>query len=350
MATRIKGAFVLSSTQTFLDGLPCRARSVPRVGQVWSWQGDAIRLDGPNDKLLLSDPIDHNDLRESAARAVAKSLDFLPHVDQPLRYAEDAQTGFVVSDGAREFALVPVMARNGGELLYWCRDGLPKARKVYTVVRASGEADFFRQDNDFGGDVICFTTGTQILTPDGGRPVEHLGLGDLVQTRDNGAQQILWIGHRKMTGARLYAMPELRPIRIRARALGQDMPDTDLVVSPHHRILYDGPAAQALFNQSEVLITARDLIDDHRIQTDFTLREVTYVHLLLAEHQIVWANGVPTESYHPANTTLQTIEQTQRAGLLNLFPQIADDPYTYGGFARRNLDRSEAAILRYDFH
>ena len=43
-----------------------------------------------------------------------------------------------------------------------------------------------------------------------------------------------------MTGARLYAMPHLRPIRFRAGALGQGRPEDDLLVSPQHRMLVQG--------------------------------------------------------------------------------------------------------------
>lgn len=70
------------------------------------------------------------------------------------------------------------------------------------------------------GGVICFTPGTLLRTPSGGVPVEMLQEGDWIQTRDSGAQQIQWIGRRRMSGARLFVMPELRPIRIRGGAIG----------------------------------------------------------------------------------------------------------------------------------
>ncbi|NNK78506.1 MAG: Hint domain-containing protein [Litoreibacter sp.] len=334
MTGGVGGAFVLSSKQTFLDGMPCRADSVPRVGQVWSWKGEATNIEGGHPVLLLKDTVVPGQIG-----AVPRSSAFY----------DDVENGFVVSDGVRDFAIVPVTSRSGEHVLYWCPSGLPTVDRVYTVIRSAGETAFFRQTNDFGGDVICFTTGTQIRTPNGSALVEDLCVGDAVQTKDNGAQKILWIGHRRMTGARLHAMPDLRPVRLRASALDADVPDADLLVSPHHRMLYSGPNAQALFNQPEVLIKARDLLNDHSVFVDYAVREVTYVHLLLEEHQILWANGVQTESYHPANTTLQTIEEHQRADLLNLFPYIAADPYSYGPYARRNLDRSEAAILMHDF-
>jgi hypothetical protein len=101
-------------------------------------------------------------------------------------------------------------------------------------------------------------------------------------TRDNGPQEVLWMGSRRITGARMFVMPELRPIRFRPGALGIDRPDQELLVSPEHRMLVKGAAAQALFNTPEVLVPARDLVNDRTVFTDLKVREVTYVHLLLA--------------------------------------------------------------------
>ena len=143
-------------------------------------------------------------------------------------------------------------------------------------------------------------------------------------------------------------MPHLRPIRFRRDAMGLDRPDLDLLVSPQHRMLVKGAAAQALFNTAEVLVAAENLINDHSITVDYTLREVTYIHVLLGQHNVIWANGLETESFHPSNAALDMVEATQRDGLLRMFPDLAANPQAYGDYARRNLSASEAAILRHD--
>ncbi len=150
-----------------------------------------------------------------------------------------------------------------------------------------------------------------------------------------------------MSGARLHAMPHLRPIRIRSDSFGLGQPDQDLIVSPQHRMLVKGPAAMTLFNTDEVLVAAVDLRNDLTITVDHQAREVTYVHVLLEAHQIVWANGLETESFHPANTSLDEIEAGQRDALFAACPVIAQDPQAYGAPARRNLSGPEAAILRH---
>ncbi len=198
------------------------------------------------------------------------------------------------------------------------------------------------------GGVICFTPGTRIETPDGPRLVEELREGDWVQTKDNGAQEIQWLGSRRMSGARLFAMPKLRPIRIRAGALGAERPDEELLVSPEHRMLISGDVAQALFNTPEVLVLAKDLINNSTISVDLAVRETTYIHMLLPQHQILWANGVETESFHPASTALSTLADEDRKRLIDQLPALEYEPHAYGSFARRNLNASEAAILTHE--
>ena len=186
-----------------------------------------------------------------------------------------------------------------------------------------------------------------ILTPDGLRPVQALRPGDRVQTKDDGAQEILWTGSRRMTGARLHAMPHLRPIRLRSGAFGMGRPEGDLLVSPQHRMLLKGPEARLLFNADEVLVAAEDLVDGRAVTVDRNLREVTYHHLLLERHQIVFANGLATESFHPAAAGFDTLAPDDRERLAAFLPGVEDDPLAYGDFARRRLSGPEAAILRH---
>jgi hypothetical protein len=255
---------------------------------------------------------------------------------------------FIVTDGLQSYpvTILPV-PDSGARLLMFLGEPPPVDRDLW-IVRAQIDRTGGAAGERAGGGVICFTPGTRILTPQGARLIEDLRPGDLLQTKDNGAQEILWRGSRRMTGARLYAMPHLRPIRFRADALGQGRPEDDLLVSPQHRMLLQGHAAAALFNTDEVLVAAEDLVNDHSIMVDMTAREVTYIHLLLDQHNIIFANGMETESFHPSNTALDTIDPRDRAGLLALVPGIEVNPHSYGDYARRNLSGSEAAILRHE--
>ena len=53
----------------------------------------------------------------------------------------------------------------------------------------------------------CFTPGTMIATLRGERAVETLQQGDKIVTRDNGVQEIAWIGGR-ILGAQIFSAPQ----------------------------------------------------------------------------------------------------------------------------------------------
>jgi hypothetical protein len=235
-----------------------------------------------------------------------------------------------------------------GDLVLLAVGAVPAPDQDLWVVDVAMDKLRFQTAERPAGGVICFTPGTRIATPSGLRLIQDLAQGDLVLTRDNGAQAILWTGFRRMTGARLYAMPHLRPIRLRAGALGPSRPDPDLLVSPQHRMLVRGRAAQALFNVDEVLVAAEDLVNDQTITVERGLREVTYVHVLLDRHNVIWANGLETESFHPAHAALDQLDPVQRQGLFGLFPGLDRNPDAYGDPVRRNLSASEAVLLRHD--
>ena len=349
MKTGSRGTFVISWSQTELDGVAGAKLNALTVGSIWRWSGQSVRVDGPQGLLLLEGAEGEANLRKRAAlmvrRLIGAALE--PQTASVEPEPEVVEHGFVVTDGRISYTVTIIEAAQSGSPLLMFLDEVPPAQTDLWVVRKT--VDLAQQTGSgASGGVICFTPGTRIMTPDGPRLVEDIRPGDRLQTKDDGAQEILWVGSRRMTGARLYAMPHLRPVRIRAGAFGIDIPDGDLVVSPQHRLLVRGKAAQALFSAPEVLMAACDMINERSISIDIALREVTYIHLLLERHQIVWANGVETESFHPANTSLETLNPVQRSELLAMRPELADDPHRYGEYARRNLSASEAAILRHD--
>lgn len=350
MKTGFRGTFVISWTQTEIDGLDAAPVAALDVGAAWSWHGDALRVDGPSELLRLDMADGEQDLRRRAARTVRRLVGAAVQnrsdvhaieIDDPV-----SDSSFIVTNGVQSYTVTVIEAGRGRPpLLMFVDDIPPRNTDLWVVHHALGYMGADQAPQNPG--VICFTPGTRIATPEGPKPVESLREGDRVQTRDNGAQVVQWIGARRMSGARLFVMPALRPVRIRAGALGIDRPERELLVSPEHRMLVRGAAAGALFNESEVLVAARDLINGHTIDVDTTVREVTYVHLLLEQHQVIWANGVETESFHPAHAALSALDDKDRKRLLRRLPSIEHDPASYGAFARRNLSASEAAILRH---
>lgn len=186
--------------------------------------------------------------------------------------------------------------------------------------------------------VICFTPKTLIATPRGSRAVETLDVGDLVMTRDHGMQPIRWIQSRTVSGIGLFA-----PIRLKKGVLS-GMED-DLVVSPRHRVLLQGYRAELLFGESEVLVAAENLIDGDTVRRD-RQQQVTYIHILFDQHEVIYANGAPTESFHPTDRSLAAVEPKAREELFAIFPELRSLPASYGKTARRCLQPHEVELVR----
>lgn len=358
MKTGFKGTFVISWSQTEIDGLEAAPVQSLTVGAAWAWRGDAIRVDGPNDVLRLDQADEAETLRKRAARMVHRLVGAALDRDPAALAAKERDrelirdtplmdNSFVITDGSKSYTVTLIEVGRGSQPLLMFLDEFPPRNCDLWIVHHTLGAVAQESHGPGMGGVICFTPGTFIRTPDGTARVEDLREGDTVQTKDNGAQQIRWIGSRHMTGARLFAMPHLRPIRIQRGVIGSDAPDHDLLVSPEHRLVIKGAVAQELFNTPEVLVAAKDLINGSTISVDLRSREVTYVHLLLDHHQVMWANGLETESFHPVSASLRSLRDLDRARLLENHPELEFDPHTYGSFARRNLSSSEAAILRH---
>lgn len=360
MKTGFRGTFVISWSQTEIDGLEAAPVLALEVGSAWAWRGDVIRVDGPTDVLRLDRADEAEQLRKRAARMVHRligaALDdagFVP--PKTLRELDETplkDNSFLVTDGACSYTITVIdVGRGQPPLLMFVDEMPPRDTDLWVVRHTLGMRPGSRNARPGAemteGGVICFTPGTRIRTPDGLSLIEDLREGDLIQTKDNGAQPIEWIGRRQMTGARFHAMPHLRPVRFRAGALGCNIPDGGLVVSPEHRILMRGCKARELFNTDEVLVAAKDLVNHDTVTVDTGLRGMTYIHVLLDQHQVMWANGVETESFHPASAPLEALADLDRDRLLAAYPELKFDPHTYGDFARRNLTKSEAALLQH---
>ena len=193
--------------------------------------------------------------------------------------------------------------------------------------------------------VQCFTPGTRIATPRGERLVETLERDDLVITRDNGMQPIRWIGRRRLSGAELETAPHLRPVRIRAGALGGGLPLRDMLVSPNHRLLMASDRTALYFEEREVLVAAQHLTDLPGVET-VAVTGTTYLHLLFDHHEVILSDGSWTESFQPGDMALRGADDPQRREIFELFPELATpEGVACYGAARRSLKRFEARLL-----
>ncbi|GAB4295256.1 MAG: hypothetical protein Kow0058_12900 [Roseovarius sp.] len=205
---------------------------------------------------------------------------------------------------------------------------------TYTVESSTGQTDTGIVHVD---SVPCFVAGTRIRTPDGDRPVETLRPGDMVLTKDDGPQPLRWIGRRRVRAEGTFA-----PIRIAAGAFGSH---DELWVSPLHRIVVRDPLAELLFADAEVLVAARDLVNGDSVR-QVEGGEVDYVHILFDRHQVVFSEGLETESFLPGPQMAHSFEAEMVAEICALFPELSPDTGAgYGPSARPALKRFEARLL-----
>ncbi|WP_424941563.1 Hint domain-containing protein [Aliiroseovarius sp. S253] len=181
--------------------------------------------------------------------------------------------------------------------------------------------------NHFEADVsaiICFAKGTRIATPDGHQLIETLREGDKVLTAKGEAHTIRWIGRREVSAFELLHAPKLCPVRIRAGALGNQLPVRDLLVSRQHRILIKSKVAERMFGTKEVLIPAIKLTECSGIEIDDRPRPIEYFHILLDEHEILLANGAPAESLFTGPEALKALSPEAVEEISTLFPEILE--------------------------
>lgn len=155
-----------------------------------------------------------------------------------------------------------------------------------------GELNF----DDVVGPMPCFVSGTHIDTQSGPKPVQDLKVGDLVLTKDNGYQPVLWIGQKQIQFHGKSDKPHLRPLRIDQRVLASHL---SLVLSPQHRILVYGGDVAMVSGVDEALVSAEHLFKSGAAHRQWHLSNVTYFHIMFEQHELILSNGSWSESLDP---------------------------------------------------
>ena len=185
--------------------------------------------------------------------------------------------------------------------------------------------------------VPCFVAGARIDTARGWVPVEEVKVGDLVRTLDDGWQPVRWHGARRVP-----SQGAMAAVGIPAGTFGDH---GALAVSPQHRLHFAGWRAELYCGDAEVLVKAIHLVHAGRLQQDVSGQPVSYHHLLFDRHQIICAEGLWSESYHPGPMTLGEQDAEMRDEILALFPELAVSAYGYGPSARPEVPGHVAALL-----
>ena len=201
-------------------------------------------------------------------------------------------SGFTVAD-AIELAQVSYMSGTSVSVTGPNQVVISAGGSMFTLDIAGADisAPHFQISEGSDGAVIltetvpCFAAGTHILTPGGEVAVEHLAAGDRVITHDGEDRPIVWLGRRRLDLARHVRPASVQPVCIAADSFAEGVPSRDLVVSPDHALFVDG-----------VLIPAKALLNGRNVR-QLNRLTVTYFHVELASHGVLFADGMAAESY-----------------------------------------------------
>ena len=303
------------------------------------------------DGLSFADDVELNDIYELTKLAPRTRLAFASGPKGQFLIADDTQCGtpgaqlfldsammFMAPNGTTVEVLVLVETGDGGhvEEIFFHALAPVQDETEYTLVGidVSGARQKFAQ-------VACvsFTRGTHITLASGEQiPIEALNPGDRVLTRDDGAQQIRWIGQSTVRATGAFA-----PILIKSGVLNNE---NDLLVSPDHRLFVYQRTDRMGVGRPDLLIKARHLVNGETV----VVQEggyIDYFQLLFDRHHIIYAEGIAAESMLIDNRTRSALPSELLDKLTALVPGHAEAAAHGMDVQKTLLDRPDAIdILR----
>lgn len=323
------------------------ARPAPAQNLPVYLSAEILCADGANmgDQLSFASELMLDDVYEIAFAAEPKRLSVLPSSSSHFRIAHDSALGtpggtlhldsalmFMSPDGqTQEVLLLVEVDEDGGAIeIYVLPLNTMFSNVEYRLVGIDTETarQKFAQ-------VACvsFTRGTRITLASGEqRAIEKLEVGDRVLTRDDGVQEIRWIG---LSTTR--AVGEFAPICISAGTLNNE---NDLIVSPDHRLFIYQRRDEVGAGRSELLVKARHLVNGYTV----TVQDggfVDYFQLLFDSHQIVYAEGIAAETMLIDPRTKPVLPAALSDAMGDIIPGHSDLPHA-------GLDVNEALLKRPD--
>jgi hypothetical protein len=157
--------------------------------------------------------------------------------------------------------------------------------------------------------------------------VEKLRSGSKILSKDGSFKTLRIPMHRKLCAQEVCDNPNLAPVRIMAGALGNGMPKRDLLVSRQHRMLVSSKVCERMFGQPDALVAAIRLTELPGVFVESVDQGVEYFHLIFDHHEVIFAEGTPTESFSPGPEALKSMSREAREEILTILPEVYDLGY-----------------------
>jgi hypothetical protein len=207
-----------------------------------------------------------------------------------------SQTNLTKGDTSTNFDTLSLKFTDKNILTPGAEDGSINRVRItesFNVVNHRGNAADGSHDDASGRATVyadataipCYARGTLISTTRGEVAVEKLRVGDMLHTANGGSSAVVWLGHRHVDCNRQLNKEEAYPIRVSKDAFGPGLPKRDLWLSPKHAVFVN-----------EALVPIQCLINGTTITQDIKPR-VSYYHIELTEHNVIFAEGMPAESF-----------------------------------------------------
>ncbi len=192
-------------------------------------------------------------------------------------------------------------------------------------------------------DAFCaMARGTLIATENGPVAVEDLLPGTRVCTRDNGLQTLLWVGSMNIvSGAENQSEGMGNLSRITADSFGLGRPMPDLLLGPRARLFRQDCALISAMGTTAALAPITAFIDGDTVLEITPAAPVRVYHLAFAQHQIICANGLDIESYHPGYRDEMRLNGEMRSLFLAMFPHVTSLS-AFGSLAYPRMSRDAA--------
>ncbi len=267
------------------------------------------------DPLGIARDLEHEDIYELAENTARRRLAIATHEETgALVIAAGSETGrvgaslfldslitFMGPHGSTDEALILVEteAQTGAiAQIYLHPLSLLEAKVGYTLITVDPAGARTKLAESA---CVSFTRGTHITMADGRQVlIEDLRPGDKVLSRDSGPQELRWIGEQTLRATGPFA-----PIIIAPGALNNS---GELTVSPNHRLFIYQRVDTIGAGQKEVMIKARHLLNGVSvIQAEGGF--VDYFQLLFDKHEIIYAEGIASESLFVDTTTSLVVPQ-----------------------------------------
>lgn len=161
------------------------------------------------------------------------------------------------------------------------------------------------------GPMPALTASVPILTPNGYVSAGKIRRGDVVTTLEGGNMPVLEVVKRTVPARGLF-----EPVRLRAPYFDLKR---DIVVAGNQRLVIGGSRVEYLFGAEHVLVPARHLVNGSAAVREREHGLVSYVHLLLPDHEAVVAAGTFVESLNIGR--MRRKPELHSASLLARYPR-----------------------------